>query len=320
VGRSTGSHHDLRWTRGSGRRSPTAVAGWCPHTMGAMTLVMTAITRQTVVQLADMRLTNIRTGKAVDEETAKLIAYLGRFSFAFTGPACINRTPSAEWIASVLSKITDPEEAPTALAHAADRALVRYEPALRRYAVVGGGWLGPAARPRSVYVEVSNWDAELGGLMARSRVTVRELAPGEKLALFWAGVPVDAAVRSETQNLLRRRAGLTNERPADFLAVMVRAARVVALKHPTVGRRHFLLSSIPGIDRRDGRSPIATTVSMPSPAAGPDFRLPVFMQVGRNGSNTRMILPELAATEVASAQATVTLDDGAHPALRNPCR
>src|SRR4051794_21189596 len=111
----------------------------------AMTLVMTAITRQTVVQLADMRLTNIRTGQIVDEASAKIVAYLGRITFAFTGPACIDRTPTPEWISAVLDGVADPEDAPTALARAADRALLRYEPALKRYAIVGGGWLGPAA-------------------------------------------------------------------------------------------------------------------------------------------------------------------------------
>ena len=212
--------------------------------MPAMTLVMTAITRRTVVQLADMRLTNIRTGRIVDDAAAKLVPYLGRFTFAFTGPACIDRTPSADWIASVLAGIADPGEAPTILGRAADRALLRYEPALKRYAIVGGGWQGTAPRRRSVYIEVTNWDNGLGVPLPRSRVTLRELGPGEPLGLFWAGVPVPPELRAETHDLLRRRAGSRNERPADFLAAMIRAARVVALQHSTVGRRDFLVSSI----------------------------------------------------------------------------
>ena len=260
-----------------------------------MTLVMTAITRQTVVQLADMRLTNIRTGKTVDDAAVKLVSYLGRFTFAYTGPACIDRTPSAEWIASVLSEIADPEEAPMALARAADRGLARYEPALKRYAVVGGGWMETAARPRSVYIEVSNWDDDRRALLPRSRVIVRELAQGEKLRLFWAGVPVAADTRAETENLLRRRAGLREERPADFLAAMARAARAVALTHPTVGRRDFVVSSIPAIDRGAGVALDARATLMPLPSGAPDFRLPVFMQLGRERTDGATISPGLVA-------------------------
>ena len=244
-----------------------------------MTLAMTAITPQVVVQLADMRLTNIRTGTVVDEATAKLVSYLGRFSFAFTGPACVNRTPTAEWIATILRQHADPSEAPLALARAADRALAAYEPALKRYAIVGGGWLSTGRSDRPVYVEITNWDSALG-LLPRSRAEIVELSRSEKVGLFWGGVPVPDDLRRETLDLLRRRARSREARPVDLLGTMARAARIVAQTNLTVGRRDFLVSAIPGSgsgalfrrlsgDRAEGASTVPVIATLGADAVSP---------------------------------------------------
>ena len=50
-----------------------------------MTLILTAMTRRSVIQVADMRLTNVRTGKVEDEATAKMVAYAGRFVLCVRG-------------------------------------------------------------------------------------------------------------------------------------------------------------------------------------------------------------------------------------------
>jgi hypothetical protein len=261
-----------------------------------MTLVMTAITRRHVVQLADMRLTNMRTGQVADEATAKMVAYLDRFTFAFTGPACIGRTPSADWIAAVLRGVADPEAAPAALARAADWALARYEPDLRRYSIVGGGWLGPIDRPRPVYLEITNWDEPTISFLPRSRATVRELGRGERVRLFWAGVTVEEGVRAATIELMRRRAGRRDERPADLLAAMVRAARIVALSHPTVGRREFLASTIPSASR------------------------PVFAKVGRTVASGPIATPRVTTVGTRPGSDALPIANRSDERPLSPCR
>ncbi len=80
-----------------------------------MTLILTAMTRRSVIQVADMRLTNVRTGKVEDEATAKMVAYAGRFVLSFAGPASMGREPTARWMARVLSGVQDPGEILAAL-------------------------------------------------------------------------------------------------------------------------------------------------------------------------------------------------------------
>ena len=75
-----------------------------------MTLILTAMTRRSVIQVADMRLTNVRTGKVEDEAAAKMVASAGRFVLSFAGPASIGREPTARWMTRVLSGVQDPDE------------------------------------------------------------------------------------------------------------------------------------------------------------------------------------------------------------------
>jgi hypothetical protein len=222
-----------------------------------MTLILTAMTRRSVIQVADMRLTNIRTGKVEDEATAKMVAYAGRFVLSFAGPASMGREPTAEWMTRVLSGVQDPSEILAVLGESAERIVRQYPPNIRGLAVVGAGWSGEPERSNPTYVQLTNFDFASGALLPRFQASRAELKANEKLLLLSAGVPVPDTLVDEAQQLMRRRAGRREERPAELVATMLRLARSVAIGQRTVGTR-FMVASIPAI-RRAEEPPLFTT-------------------------------------------------------------
>ncbi len=233
-----------------------------------MTLILTAMSRRSVIQVADMRLTNVRTGKVEDEATAKMVAYAGRFVLSFAGPASMGREPTAQWMTRVLSGVKDPGEILGALAESAERIVKHYPPNIRGLAIVGAGWSGEPDRPRPIYLQLTNYDFGSGALLPRFQSSRVELKPNEKVLLLSAGVPLPDAQVSEVQQLMRRRAGRREERPAEFVAMMLRLARSVAFGQRTVGTR-FLVASIPTV-RRAEEPPLVRT-GMATPIGKPDW-------------------------------------------------
>ena len=227
-----------------------------------MTLILTAMTRRSVIQVADMRLTNVRTGKVADESTAKMVAYAGRFVLSYAGPASMGREPTAQWMTRVLSGVQDPGEILEALAESAQRIVKRYPPNIRGLAVVGAGWSSEPERPRPMYLQLTNFDFGSGALLPRFQASRAELKPNEKVLLLSAGVPVPDSVVDEVQQLMRRRAGRREERPAEFVAMMLRLARSVAFGQRTVGTR-FLVASIPAVRRAEESHLFTKGIAMP---------------------------------------------------------
>jgi hypothetical protein len=232
-----------------------------------VTLILTAMTRRSVIQVADMRLTNVRTGRVEDESTAKMVAYAGRFVLSFAGPASIGREPTAEWMTRVLSGVQDPAGILGALAESAERIVKHYPPHIRGLAVVGAGWSGEPDRPDPTYIQLTNFDFGSGALLPRFQASRAELKPNEKVLLLSAGVPVSETLVGEAQHLMRRRAGRREERPAELVAMMLRLARSVAFGQRTVGTR-FLVASIPAVRPTD-EPPVSSAVA--TPAGHPDW-------------------------------------------------
>jgi hypothetical protein len=227
-----------------------------------MTLILTAMTRRSVIQVADMRLTNVRTGKVEDEAAAKMVASAGRFVLSFAGPASIGREPTARWMTRVLSGVQDPDEILATLAESAEWIVNRYPPNIRGLAVVGAGWSGEPGRSEPIYIQLTNFEFESGALLPGFRASRVELTPNEKVLLFSAGVPIPETLVSEVQQLMRRRAGRREERPAEFVAMMLRLARSVAIGRRTVGTR-FQVASIPGVGRSEERPLFTTGIATP---------------------------------------------------------
>ena len=227
-----------------------------------MTLILTAMTRRSVIQVADMRLTNVRTGKVEDEATAKMVTHAGRFVLSFAGPASMGREPTARWMTRVLSGVQDPGEILAALGESAERIVRQYPPNIRGLAIVGAGWSGEPGRAEPTYIQLTNFEFESGALLPGFRASRVELKPNEKVLLLSAGVPVPETRVSDVQQLLRRRAGRREERPAEFVALMLRLARSVAMGRRTVGTR-FQVASIPGVRRSEGLPLFTTGIATP---------------------------------------------------------
>ena len=278
-----------------------------------MTLILTAITRQSIVQVADMRLTNRRTGRVADEATAKMVSYAGRFVLSFTGPAYMGSEPTAQWIASVLSGLTDPARILVALAQSAQEIVRRYPPAYRGLAIVGAGWLGDPASPRPISIQVANFNFQSGALMSEFQASGSELDPNEKIRLFAAGVPLPPGPLAEVEKLMRRRAGRREERPSEFVTMLVRLARQVAYSNPAVGT-DLLVGSIPGV-MRDGGPPIFET-GMSMPLGAPDWRGTTYFHVRRNAMRTTM--PAYAAPGFAESEASLQFGSAFLGVPQNP--
>ena len=234
-----------------------------------MTLILTAMTRRSVIQVADMRLTDPRTGKVADESTAKMVTSAGRFVLSFAGPASMGREPTAQWMTRVLSGVTDPNDILVALAESAERIVKRYPTNTRGLAVVGAGWSDGPDHPKPTYIRLTNFDFGSGALLPRFQASRTQLKPSEKVLLFSAGVPVPETLLVEVQQLMRRRAGRREERSAEFVAMMLRLARSVAIGQRTVGTR-FMVASIPSVRRVEG-PPLSRTGSV-RPIGKPDWQ------------------------------------------------
>jgi hypothetical protein len=104
-----------------------------------MTLIITCLTHEHIVQVSDRRLT-YSDGRLYDDDTNKALFYCGRVAVAYTGIAYINNTPTAEWIGSCMKDVSTTEDAMYRVAERAEqyfRASVAQD---KRLAIVATGW------------------------------------------------------------------------------------------------------------------------------------------------------------------------------------
>jgi len=76
--------------------------------MPIVTLILTAVTRDSIVQVSDRRLTR-SDGTLFDDNTTKAILFCGRLAIGYTGSAFIENVPTAEWLARVIAPHQDIE-------------------------------------------------------------------------------------------------------------------------------------------------------------------------------------------------------------------
>ena len=209
-----------------------------------MTLILTAMTPNTLVQVSDMRLTDTWTWKVVDETTAKMVVYEGRAMWAFAGPACMGDRPTAVWLANLLAG-NGPDEIVDAIRRSADAILRRYPERARRLAVVAAEWHGSneALVPR--YRQIANFDFVTGELWPGMRAIDERLDPRrDKAKVFAAGVELPPSLHAEIEGRVRRRAGGGHENAGDVVAILTATFATLAVTHRRVGRR-ALIGSIP---------------------------------------------------------------------------
>jgi hypothetical protein len=282
-----------------------------------VTLILTAITRRSVVMAADMRLVEYRTNKVRDDRACKMVLYAGRFVFAYTGPGCLDREPTGEWLARSLSLVGDPETIPEVLRERAEAAVRRYPWDRRALAIVGAGWTGSAEHPISTYFTIRNFDAD-DRLAVRFTSTRTVLEGPEKARLFSAGAAVPESLMRHMSDEITRRAGRRDERAGEFAAHLLRGVRSVALGNPTVGRS-VLIGSLPGIHRAAGPPLFSQSVVMSLGA--PDWRQPEFRVAPDRLDETVWWTPHLASPNSVTLSGQMRVDGPSDLRVpTDPCR
>jgi hypothetical protein len=160
-----------------------------------MTLVLTCLTQEHIVQVADRRLT-LSSGALYDDDTNKAVFYGGRVAVAYTGLAQMEGKPTAEWIGWCMKDASKTEEAMGLVAKRAERYLSGANVQDKRFAVVATGWatLRGAAPIRPFMCVVSNFmNEEWKWLPSPSdRLIMKTIFLGDRNShlLFAAGQPL----------------------------------------------------------------------------------------------------------------------------------
>ena len=203
-----------------------------------MTLVLSFLTQDFILQVSDRRLT-WPDGSVEDDNTNKATIYCGRMALGYTGLAQIKTRKTDEWLAGILARA---QSSPEALEIIKNEATAHFRgisqtPRQRRHAFVGVGWTRTAADGaiRPFFSRVSNFhDAQDQELPAASdEFTVRNV-------LLDASDPprLDATGRQLTEDeRLLLGAGLRYMKdPTEIALALARTIRVVAGRDNAVGR------------------------------------------------------------------------------------
>ncbi len=116
-----------------------------------MTLILTCVTSQFVVQVSDRRLTRASDGQIVENPHNKALFVCGYATYAFAGLATMGRTPTDHWLMNHLAGKRDPLEELKTTTEAATQVLrnqtfgsasPQQRRLWRKVAFVGGGYVG----------------------------------------------------------------------------------------------------------------------------------------------------------------------------------
>lgn len=120
-----------------------------------MTLILSCMTQEYVVQVSDRRLTDFDTGSVVEDQSNKTLFFCGcgQMAFAYTGLSRLGRLPTADWLIEHLARATSLPDGMEIITKAASSDLMRvnFPPSIgteerrrrRRIAVVGVGFAMP---------------------------------------------------------------------------------------------------------------------------------------------------------------------------------
>jgi hypothetical protein len=119
-----------------------------------MTLVLNVLTNDYVVQVSDRRLTDLNTGKPLDEPANKTILFCGHVVFGYTGLAKVGPLQTDFWLAERLLSAGPSAQATLEFVRdEASRAFQAVPSNHRRHAFVGVGW----SQSRPILCVISNF-------------------------------------------------------------------------------------------------------------------------------------------------------------------
>jgi hypothetical protein len=199
-----------------------------------MTLILSALTHEYVVQVSDRRVTNLRTGQPMPDTINKAVLFCGHISFGYTGLAEVDGLSADRWLAQHL--LEGGPSAQASLEHVRDEATRAWRKTPGwRHAFVGVGW----SRGKPILHVISNHD--LSKFDEQSRTPVHPnfqlvtLAPppGSDANFMPAGQTVPRVLRAKLQRNLSeaaRRGG-----PVALARLLSEAAQAVPAANQTVG-------------------------------------------------------------------------------------
>jgi hypothetical protein len=211
-----------------------------------MTLILSIITDEYIVQVSDRRLTRF-DGSVFDDGTNKVLSWCGMFSIAFTGIAFIDRKqtkPTLEWVQETLRSAKDIEPAIELLRSGLQTKLAVLPNAWdKRLALSMVGWALRDGALVPVSILISNFHANVNGqdlALYKHRSTVEAyifpLESAHRGFLFHTfGAPVDENVSRYLRRGLQRLVASprNSSRRAGQLATQI--LRLVAHTQKTVG-------------------------------------------------------------------------------------
>jgi len=161
-----------------------------------MTLLITCLTPEYLVQVSDRRLTRL-DGTLYDDESNKAVFYLPGMVFAYTGLAEVNGVRTDEWLTSILKPGLDLARLTDSIAQEATRKFSVVRSPYRHLAIVGAFWARTGERQNQAgFCVISNFygvrpgDGRFGPLPTASREfrVFTSLKPRERpFAVFGAG-------------------------------------------------------------------------------------------------------------------------------------
>lgn len=207
-----------------------------------MTLILTCLADDYIVQVSDRRLTLASDpAQATSDHTNKAIFLDGRYIFGFTGLAQLSGQRADLWFAAKINTIKDMPlvDRLKGLGRLLPGAIRYAPPQYRTHAFVGAGFAraGQTAPIEPIAVQLSNFlkrDGRPTWPSDKFDVIIRRIPPGKDFLVLGAGAELNLSERTVLLRSIRkaRRAGAGIQSIARILAEMIWK---VARRNTTVG-------------------------------------------------------------------------------------
>lgn len=146
-----------------------------------MTLILTCLTNDYVVQAVDRRLTR-PDGTPTKEDENKAVFWCYRAAAAYTGPSEIEGEPTPEWIGKCMAEATVSRIEPVMkyIAERAEKYFRDNKDKIRRFAVVAAGWAKVPDELRPYIYVASNFMTD---------AWAEKESPAHRMSLNWKVMP-----------------------------------------------------------------------------------------------------------------------------------
>lgn len=265
-----------------------------------MTLILSQITPDYVIQVSDRRLTR-PDGSLFDDDSNKAVLYNDHFAFAYTGLAHTSTGERRdEWLSKVLLEHSQKPfgDAVKGICSAATTEMASNSLAKnhKRSTIVGVGWITNkhgASQLLPLYLSISNFQNRRGEWVSEVSDEFTAYAFSlPKGSLHWilaAGQPLDAQIRVQIdrigQECIRRQVG-----PSELARLLATGVLTVASFNPAVGS-NIMIAAIPRAAVEKLRTPGLRVTLLGAPMED----TATFLHIPANGSEPVRYGPKMVS-------------------------